>query len=107
MSLDLPIVQKTFKVEVGGQVAVDNSAFGLVTQPSVRLTCTQSTTLAVGGGLDVKLSLGESEEELANTTDEALHITAKGLVSATPVDGLAIDFEDALVTSWRWVDHQR
>lgn len=94
VNLDLPIVQKAFKLEAGGQVVQDDSAFGLG-DPTIGATYMHSIndTLAVGGGLDVKLSLGESEQNLANTTDEALHITAKGMVSATPVDNLGVDLD--------------
>ena len=77
--LDLPIVQKTFKIEAGGQVVTDEDAFGLG-DPTIGATYMHSIndTLAVGGGLDVKLSLGSNENLLANSTDGATHITAKG-----------------------------
>ena len=54
--LDLPIVQKTFKIEAGGQVVTDEDAFGLG-DPTIGATYMHSIndTLAVGGGLDVKL----------------------------------------------------
>ena len=73
--LDLPIVQKTFKIEAGGQVVTDEDAFGLG-DPTIGATYMHSIndTLAVGGGLDVKLSLGSNENLLANSTDGATHI---------------------------------
>ena len=94
VGVDLPIVQKVFKVEAGGQTIADEDAFGLG-DPTIGATYMHSIsdTLAVGGGLDVKLSMGESDNTTANTTDEAMHITAKGLVSATPVENLGIDLD--------------
>ena len=98
--LDLPIVQKTFKIEAGGQVVTDEDAFGLG-DPTIGATYMHSIndTLAVGGGLDVKLSLGSNENLLANSTDGATHITAKGLLSAAPVDGLAIDLDAGYIVT--------
>jgi len=94
VGVSLPIVQKAYKVEAGGQVLADNSAFGLG-DPTIGATYMHgiSDMIAVGGGLDVKLSMGETEEGSANTTDEAMHITAKALVSATPVDNLGVDLD--------------
>ena len=98
--LDLPIVQKTFKIEAGGQVVTDEDAFGLG-DPTIGATYMHSIndTLAVGGGLDVKLALGSNENLLANSTDGATHITAKGLLSAAPVDGLAIDLDAGYIVT--------
>ena len=80
VGVSLPIVQKAYKVEA---------------DPTIGATYMHgiSDMIAVGGGLDVKLSMGETEEGSANTTDEAMHITAKALVSATPVDNLGVDLD--------------
>ena len=94
VGVSLPIVQKANKVDIEGLPSSDESTFGLG-DPTIGATYMHSIndTLAVGGGMDFKLSMGESENQAVLTTDEAMHITAKGLVSATPVENLGIDLD--------------
>jgi len=94
VGVSLPIVQKAYKMDMEGMPSVEESTFGLG-DPTIGATYMHSVSdmIAVGGGLDFKMSMGESENQAVLTTDEAMHITAKALLSATPVDNLGVDLD--------------
>lgn len=93
VGVDLPIVQNNLAVEAFG---IDESTM-FIGDPTLGAAYwhTLSDTMAVGGGLDVKLPLGKKadEDNMIPTTDEATHITAKALFSMDPVENLGIDLD--------------